>query len=205
MATVQTRPSTFVWFKRSSDMSSRASCRRKAQSACSQGRAIPRQRELSSAALTSTGLRRRLLRLLHADGLRRTSDGGVRRALLTTKHKLWVVGISGVVLFDVVNHALNPLRWSDENLREWLLERVPMGSNVARLKSVAEEEGWRVMMIWEHGENPSAWTQVQGDTVVRVHLGNYRGLFLAAADSYWAFDESGRMVALRVERTADAP
>jgi hypothetical protein len=129
---------------------------------------------------------------------------GVRRALLTAKHKLWVAGIAGVLLFAVVNHALNPLRWSDENLREWLLEKVPAGSSVARLTSVAGQEGWKIIGSWEHAESLN-WPQIQGDLVVRVHLGNYRGLFLVAADSYWVFDESDRLIAIRLEQTADAP
>jgi hypothetical protein len=128
----------------------------------------------------------------------------VRRALLTPKHKLWVAGIAGVLLFAVVNHALNPLRWSDENLRQWLLEKLPVGSSVTRLKSAAGEEGWKITGTWEHGEIPY-WTQIQGDTVVRVYLGSYRGLFLVAADSYWAFDESDRLVGIRTVRLADAP
>lgn len=123
---------------------------------------------------------------------------------MTTKHKLWLVGIAGVLLFAVVNHALNPLRWSDENLREWLLEKVPAGSSVARLKSVAGEEGWEITGTWEHGDIPY-WTGVKGDTVVRVYLGRYRGLFLVAADSYWAFDESDRLADIRTVRLADAP
>lgn len=123
---------------------------------------------------------------------------------MATKHKLWALGLAGLLLFAVLNHALNPLRWSHENLREWLLEKVPLGSSVAHLKSAVDKEGWRVMSIWEHGDTPPH-IGVQGDTVVRVDLGGYRGLlFRVEMDSYWVFDESDRLLDVQTKREADS-
>jgi hypothetical protein len=124
--------------------------------------------------------------------------------MMGKKRRLWVFAISGVLLLALMNHALNPLRWSNDNLRQWVLEKVPAGSDVDRLKSVANEHDWQVDTIWEGGKVP-AWTEVESETVVRVHLGGYWALFQTEVGSYWIFDENGRLQDVRIERFADSP
>jgi hypothetical protein len=106
---------------------------------------------------------------------------------------------TGAVLF-----ASNPLRWPDSAIHSWLLREVPKGSDLRQLKTVAKARGWRINGEW-HGNEPHAdWGGISGHTIAWIYLGGYRSIFRVDFDSFWAFDEQGRLVDVRLRRMVDA-
>jgi hypothetical protein len=112
--------------------------------------------------------------------------------------------VVGVLLAAVVYCSSNPLRRSDEALQQWLLKKVPMGSDMKDLKVIAAQQGWQLSSIWEGNEHPD-WVGIEGNTVVRVYLGGYRTVFRTEVGSFWAFDRSGRLIGVRIDKSVDAP
>lgn len=122
---------------------------------------------------------------------------------MSRKGKLWILAVGAVVMAIAVTYAVNPLTRSDERLHEWLLSRVPVGSDIERLKQIAGEENWEIWGSWTRGEYPG-WTGIEGDTVVRVHLGGYHGPFWTEVSAFWAFDVSGHLIDVQTQRSVDA-
>ena len=97
----------------------------------------------------------------------------------------------------------NPLRRSDTSVHAYLLARVPQGSTLDALRDVSAHQGWRINSTWERGLH-SDWGGIDGATVAWIHLGGYRNLFRTDLDSFWAFDEQGKLVDVRIRRMTDA-
>ena len=123
---------------------------------------------------------------------------------MSWKGKLWIAGVGAVVLAIAVAYGANPLVRSDEELHAWLLSRVPVGSDIERLKQIASEEDWEVWASWERGEH-SDWAGIDGDTVMRVHLGHYYAPLRTDVSSFWAFDASAHLIDVKTEKYTDAP
>ena len=117
-----------------------------------------------------------------------------------------ILGVVAVIAvgMTVALYASNPLRRSDDSVREWLLEKVPIGSDIGTLRSVAEREGWRVNGEWSGHQPHADWGGVDGDTVVWIYLGGYRNVFRVDFDSFWAFDENDELTAIATRRMVDA-
>ena len=115
----------------------------------------------------------------------------------------FAAGLAGAVALVLV--AIHPLWFrSEAGVRSWLLRKVPVGSTVEQLKTVASAEGWRVDGTWS-GDDPHAdWGGISGSTIVFTYLGGYRLIFSVDYDSFWAFDTNGRLVDVRVRRMVDA-
>ena len=110
---------------------------------------------------------------------------------MSLKVKLWIVGVAALLLALVVSYAVNPLKHSDEALHAWLLSRVPEGSDIEQLKRVASEENWDGWYSWTAPDNTR--------TEARVHLGHYYAPFRTDLTSFWDFDASGRLIAVRTQ------
>ena len=119
-------------------------------------------------------------------------------------YRILAVLVAIAIGTTAVLYASNPLRRSDEAVREWLLEKAPIGSDLETLRSVADREGWRVNGEWAGHQPHSDWGGVDGDTVVWIYLGGYRNVFRTDLDSFWAFDENDRLTAIATRRMVDA-
>ena len=118
--------------------------------------------------------------------------------------KLLAVLVSVIVLMGVAALLANPLRWPEFALRSWLLKRVPIGSNFEVLREIAQNNGWCLNATWQ-GHRPNSDWGVDGDTVAWLYLGGYRSLFRVDIDSFWAFDDHGKLLNVKTRRTVDAP
>jgi hypothetical protein len=98
---------------------------------------------------------------------------------------------------------LNPLRRSDASVHAYLLKQVPPGSTLDALRSVAQREGWVIKNTWGHGPH-SDWGGIDGATVAWIYLGGYWNLLRTDLDSFWAFDEHGKLIDVRIRRMTDS-
>ena len=123
---------------------------------------------------------------------------------MNARRKIGIAVLSvGVIGASFVSLS-NPLRRSDESVREWLLESVPVGSSEETLMAVAEQKGWTVNSVWDGYSLHSDWGGIDGSRVAWIYLGGYRNLFRTDLDSFWAFDESGRLMDVKTRRMTDA-
>ena len=113
--------------------------------------------------------------------------------------------LAGIVLLGFALWISNPLRWPQPAVHAWLLWKVPVGSSEKQLDQIASVTGWHVNGTWPGRRPHSDWGGIDGATIVWVYLGGYRTILRADLDSFWAFDEHGRLVDVRIRRTIDAP
>ena len=71
---------------------------------------------------------------------------------VTKKRKLWFVAIVGALVLALTYHALNPLRWSNENLRQWVLEQDSQAMHMSRS-----------FIIWRITGRKDSWTVLPSD------------------------------------------
>jgi hypothetical protein len=99
----------------------------------------------------------------------------------------------------------SPLRWPEFALRSWLLAVVPPNSTEIQLANAATQHGWRLNNSWNGHQANSDWGGIDGAKVVWIHLGGYQSIFRADVDSFWAFDEKGGLVDVRIRKMYDGP
>jgi hypothetical protein len=112
---------------------------------------------------------------------------------------------AGIVILGFTLWISDPLRWPQSAVHAWLLWKVPVGSNEKQLQQMASTTGWRVNGTWPGHQPHSDWGGIDGATIVWAYLGGYRTILRADLDSFWAFDEHGRLVDVRIRRMIDAP
>lgn len=125
----------------------------------------------------------------------------------THKMRRWlsIVGITALAaIFGTV--VWNPLFLRSENsVQAWALRTVPIGSSVQSLMDVANDRSWRINGVWA-GDAPHAdWGGISGDKIAWIYLGGYRLILRTDFDSFWAFDENGRLIGVRIRQMTDGP
>jgi len=77
----------------------------------------------------------------------------------------------------------NPLQKSNEALRAYLLQKVPLGSSLENLQAVAAREGWEFAGTSKSQQPDGTWT-----TSAWVVLGEYES---KEVDAHWQFNDRG--------------
>ena len=123
------------------------------------------------------------------------------------------IGLIGIaVVAAAAAGAFNPLRKSEEKIKQVLLQATPLGTSKADVRSVADKKRWldgryagtTGFLKQEAGKE----SQVIGVTSIRGHLGSYRNFpipLLTDVNAFWAFDGDSRLVDVWVWKTTDAP
>ena len=122
------------------------------------------------------------------------------------------VSLAAVAVIAVFVGALvsrNPLRRSEAHIRERLLHDNPLGSHFADVRSWLESRGWRdpghheqVGLYWQ---DPGRASEVVGVMSIGSHLGHYRGVpWRVDVEAFWAFDDQGRLIEVKVRKNADS-
>lgn len=115
-----------------------------------------------------------------------------------------VMGVLVAAMAVAAVFLVNPLRMPDAALHAWLLKTVPVGSNLETLQAAVKRNGWRLNGTWQGHRPKSDWGGIDGDTVAWVYLGGYRSILRTDIDSFWAFDDHGKLMDVHTRRTADA-
>jgi hypothetical protein len=123
---------------------------------------------------------------------------------LARKH-IWRSVVGAILLVGSAFWISNPLRWPDGAVHRWLLWKVPAGSDSTQLQSVAARSGWKMRGTWPGHQLHSDWGGIDGTVIVWIYLGGYPGFLRTDLDSFWAFDEQGRLKDVRVRRMIDGP
>lgn len=127
---------------------------------------------------------------------------------MSKKQQAAMKAICGTLVVCVVlKVAFNPLYWSDERLRFWILSRTPAGSTRAQVLAVIADHRWRVL---DNGPTSGVYVDSRraGVGVGRIHavIGEYDSpIFLTGVEVFWAFDEHSRLIDVFIRKTTDAP
>ena len=141
-----------------------------------------------------------------------TSEG--KTPVTQTKSRMrWVpvgrwpyfLGASICLLIAVAIVRAHPIWYAGESgVRSWALREVPPGSNIEQLKQVARAHGWQLNNTWRGDEPHGDWGEISGATIAWVSLGGRRLIFRTDFDSFWAFDEQGHLLDVRVRQMTDS-
>jgi len=124
------------------------------------------------------------------------------------KFRLLLV-IVGMFLVFVAISLLNPLRHSENNIRESLLKVAPIGSDFDVVVAKLADKGYtHPQLIKDSGfiRQELGRDQTVGVSSIHVHLGDYRELpipLLTDVDAFWGFDGAGKLVDIWIWKTTD--
>lgn len=134
------------------------------------------------------------------------------------RKRLWKTGIGILVAACLLGgtfiYLSNPLRRSDGWLHAWLLKKVPVGSSQKLLLEVIKREGWKFDRSWVAQDHrldriKAGGIEIKpplfGDSFFIVNLGHFYLFLREDVVSYWAFDDKGNLIDVRINREYDGP
>jgi len=118
-----------------------------------------------------------------------------RRILRVTLIVIGVLAIAGIA----TEMRSNPLRRSESEIRDWVLQKTPLGSTRSDVMAVIAKQGWQ-----GHPEyRGAARRDISAHRVSSygADLGSYQGFpWRCRADAFWSFDADDRSTDLQVSR-----
>ena len=115
------------------------------------------------------------------------------------------VTVAGLIVTKGIDIVTNPLRRSEDTIRESLLSEVPLGSTGEEvLRFIEQHENWRLHDAVTYAHPFAGSTGGELARTRRVHMGRYRSFFYVDVSAFWRFDEDGKLFYLIVIKTADA-
>jgi len=139
----------------------------------------------------------------------------VRRRVLVTVAALVVIVIGTAVALK----PSSPASWPEPTLVAWLREQTPFGTPEALVKQFLEDRGFGT--LWAPGQDSlnralalkfgvSGLKFSDGVRTIQAHIGEYRDprmlfLFETSTEAFYGFDDSARLVDIRVRKSTDAP
>jgi hypothetical protein len=127
---------------------------------------------------------------------------------MTRRRKIWTTGIATAILLLVVGCASTPLRRSEGNIQNWVLQKAPLGSSVADVKAVIKSQGWRLDFEGEGTNSPTSpkdYPYVRGKHIIWAYFGSYQGIpWHADVDAFWGFDDAGKLIDFHVRKDYNA-
>lgn len=112
----------------------------------------------------------------------------------------------------LISCSSNPLRKSEEQIRESIIKLTPIGTSMdAVLKIVENHEGWQTLGVnYERGftrQSPEdsgngLGYSIIGEKAIGVNIGKYLdGIFYTQVSIHWGFDENSNLIDIWVHKT----
>ena len=114
---------------------------------------------------------------------------------------LIIVGILTLVIL------LNPLRKSEDKIKEDILTLTPIGASMEEvIKTISNTKKWEMVGI--NLTHPSEYTdlsldQIIGSKSIKAHIGRYYSPFVTDVEVYWGFDEEDKLIEVGIRITVD--
>jgi hypothetical protein len=114
--------------------------------------------------------------------------------------------IIAITLGIFLPFLVNPLRRTNNQVRNYILRITPLGTNVEDvIKIIEDKKRWKIQRVAYFGD--SHWkldyTETVGIQKKYVHLGYYWIVFKTNVSATWIFDEDGKLVDVEIRRDTD--
>ena len=126
------------------------------------------------------------------------------------KLRLTIVFIFIFLIVWSVYSLSNPLRKSEEDIRDMLLSNIPIGTHIDDVNAyIAKNKRWNINHEFRgYSDYETYGTGLdlslgKGEKKIRVHMGRYRFIFETTVEAYLTFDSSGNLTEVRVEQHTD--
>ena len=118
---------------------------------------------------------------------------------MTRKRRILIAASAVVgILFVFWRSFSNPLRGTETQIREWLLQQTPLGEQEEASLRTLRARGWKPFSY-------GIWDVTKG-RVYTVEIGEYQGVpWWVTVRAAWTFDENGRLVDVLAEKQFDSP
>ncbi|MDD4689884.1 MAG: hypothetical protein PHE51_09095 [Eubacteriales bacterium] len=125
----------------------------------------------------------------------------MRKTIIYTLLALLII-VLGVA---IISYASNPLRKSEEQIRESMLKLTPIGTSMDEVTKVIEDKKWEI--TWVKHDHNNEYTDLSGDFIVgaksiKATVGSYRKFFIVYVEVYWGFDENDKLIAIEIRKDA---
>lgn len=117
----------------------------------------------------------------------------------------WKIGvtISAVIVLIAILAGVaisnDPIRQSNDDLREWLFSQTPIGSSLSDVSSFLEQKSWHDERYQQRVPAPANQPFLGGE------IGSYQGVpWHTSVRAFWEFDDD-RLVDIQIERIKDSP
>lgn len=123
------------------------------------------------------------------------------------KYKKIIIFFITIIILIIGILLSNPLRWSDERIEKYVLNKTPIYSSFDEVATIINKNGWKISDLSESRgfyDQRSRPAKVTGNMYIRASLGDYWSIpFEANVTVYWGFDSEGRLIDIWVWKTWD--
>lgn len=140
----------------------------------------------------------------------------MKKNIITKNNMLLIIMLSIIALIvcSIFVIISNPLRKSNEEIKEAVLSIIPLGTNIDDAIELIEGENWTVRSIVDNGvgfdddNKPSEPgmndVRVLGEKSIRVHMGDYRSPFVTSVVAFFYFDDEARLIGVAIRKDVDS-
>jgi len=135
---------------------------------------------------------------------------------LETKKKVLIICVCTMSLVFLII-LMNPLRRSEEHIRERMLKLTPVGTSIEDVVEIINKRGWSNDGVLDrgyglaNGGTPTIYTSyftnepVIGTKSIRANIGEYHAYMIIYTwvFCYWGFDENSRLIDIAIEKECD--
>ena len=125
------------------------------------------------------------------------------------------IGLFAVILTVVIIavQSQNPLRQSDVQIREEMLEHIPLGTSMDDvIKFVGANTKWQILHIhydrgyeFKYGHNDKMNEGVEpSKKYILVYLGHYQNIFQTGVRALYGFDENSELTKIYIGKMTDS-
>ena len=121
-----------------------------------------------------------------------------------------------VIIFAIVTIAVksqNPLRQSDVQIREDMLEHIPLGTSMDDvIKFVGTNTKWQIRhiyydsgyeLLFGYNDTTNEGTE-PSKKYIQVYLGHYQNIFQTGVRAFYGFDENSELTKIYIEKITDS-
>ena len=113
-----------------------------------------------------------------------------------------------IIILCFVYITYTPMHWPESILRQWLLYKVPYGSQVDLLKKTADKHGWEMSPLQKINEKTLTMLNINGsigDDYIVTIMGNYWMVLKYDIEAIWVYDSSGKLKIIITKKIWDVP
>ena len=124
------------------------------------------------------------------------------------KYKKFITFFISIIILIIAVVLSNPLRWSEESIERYVLNKTPINSSFDEVRLVINNHKWKISDSSQtHGFYDQRFrpAKITGDMYIRASLGDYQGIpFEANVTIYWGFGKDGKLIDVWIWKTWDA-